>query len=79
MSEEHQAIVEQLEKFMAEGRTSDGIMSKKVDKKVLKIKKDRVNEAIKYLKSKYLREYLRALQKHTIELGQQKSERLRQE
>ena len=36
-SEEHQAIVEQLEIIMVEGRTGDGIMFKKVDKKVLKV------------------------------------------
>ena len=52
LSEEHQITVEQFKKLMVERRTSDGIMSKKVDKKVLKIQKDRVNEAIKYLKSK---------------------------
>ena len=37
---------------MLERRTKDGITFKKVDKKVLKVKTDRVNEAIKYLKSK---------------------------
>ena len=52
LSEDHQIIVEQLKKIMVEGRTSDGIMFKKVDKKVLKIQTDRVNEMIKYSKSK---------------------------
>ena len=33
LSEEHQMIVEQLKKIMLEGRTGDGIMLKKVDKK----------------------------------------------
>ena len=33
LSEEHQMIVEQLKKIMLEGRTGDGIMFKKVDKK----------------------------------------------
>ena len=37
---------------MVEGRTGNGIMFKKVDKKVLKVQTDKVNEAIKYLKSK---------------------------
>ena len=37
---------------MVEGRTGSGIMFKKVDKKVLKVQRDKVNEAIKYLKSK---------------------------
>ena len=52
MSKEHHAIVEQLKKIMVEGGTGDGIMFKKVDKKVLKVQTDRVNEVIKYLKSK---------------------------
>ena len=37
---------------MLEGKTSDGIMFNKVDKKTLKVQTDRVNEAIKYCKSK---------------------------
>ena len=41
---------------MVEGRTGDGIMIKKVDKKVLKVQTDRVNEVIKYLKSKSITE-----------------------
>ena len=41
---------------MVEGRTGNGIMFKKVDKKVLKVQTDRVNEAIKYLKSKSITE-----------------------
>lgn len=49
-------IVEQLKEIMREGRTCDGIMFKKVDKKVLKVQTDRVNEAIKYLKSKSITE-----------------------
>ena len=40
---------EQLKKIMVEGRTGDGIILKKVDKKVLKVQTDSVNEAIKYL------------------------------
>ena len=56
LNEEHQAIVEQLKKIMVEGRTGDGIMFKEVDKKVLKVQTDRVNEAIKYLKSKSITE-----------------------
>ena len=52
LSNEHQMIVEQLKKIVVEGRTSDDIMSKKVGKNVLKIQTYRVNEAIKYLKSK---------------------------
>ena len=56
LSEEHQAIVEQLKKIMVEERTGDGIMFRKVNKKVLKVQADRVNEAIKYLKSKSITE-----------------------
>ena len=48
----HRAIVRQLKKIMVEGRTGDNIMFKKVEKKVLRVQRDRVNEAIKYLKSK---------------------------
>ena len=41
---------------MLEGKTSDGIMFKKVDKNTLKVQPDRVNEAIKYFKSKNITE-----------------------
>ena len=41
---------------MVERRTGDGIMFKKVDKKFLKVQTDKVNEAIKYLKSKSITE-----------------------
>ena len=37
---------------MLKGKTSDRIMFKKVDKKTLKARTDRVNEAIRYFKSK---------------------------
>ena len=37
---------------MLEGKTSDDIMFKKVDKKTLKVQADRVNEAISYFKRK---------------------------
>ena len=56
MSVEHQAIVEQLKKIMVEGRKGDSIIFKKVDQKVLKIQTNRVNEVIKYLKSKSITE-----------------------
>ena len=36
-SEEFQTIIEQLKGIMVEGRTGDGFMFKKVDKKVLKV------------------------------------------
>ena len=41
---------------MVEGRTGDGIMFKKVDKKVWNVQTDRINEAIKCLKSKSITE-----------------------
>ena len=41
---------------MLEGKTSDGIMFKKVNKKTLKVQGDRVNNAIKYFKSKNITE-----------------------
>ena len=56
MSVEHQVIVEQLKKIMVEGRKGDSIIFKKVDQKVLKIQTNRVNEAIKFLKSKSITE-----------------------
>ena len=56
LSEEHQTIVEQLKKTMVEGRTGHGIMFKKVNKRVFKVQTDRVNETIKYFKSKTIRE-----------------------
>ena len=56
LSEKHQAIVEKLKKIVVGGRTGDGNMFKKVDKKVLKVPANRVTEAIKYLKSKSITE-----------------------
>ena len=56
MSEDHQVIVEQLKKIMVEGRKGDSIIFKKVDQKVLKIQINRVNEVIKFLKSKSITE-----------------------
>ena len=50
--DEHRKIVERLNEIMLEGKTSDGIMFKKVDKKTLKVQIDSVNEAISYFKSK---------------------------
>ena len=54
--DEHQKIAERLNEIMLEGKTSDGIMFKKVDKKTLKVQTDRVNDAIKYFKSKSITE-----------------------
>ena len=42
LNDEHRKIVERLNEIMLEGKTSDGIMFKKVDKKTLKLQTDRV-------------------------------------
>ena len=56
LNDEDQKIVERLNEITLEGKTSDGIMFKKVDKKTLKIQTDRVNEAIRYFKCKNITE-----------------------
>ena len=56
LNDDHRKIVERLNEIMLEGKTSDGIMFKKVDKKTLKVQRDRVNEAIRYFKSKNITE-----------------------
>ena len=56
LNDEHRKIVERLNEIMLEGKTSDGVMFKKVDKKTLKVQTDRVNDAIKYFKSKNITE-----------------------
>ena len=45
-----------MKEIIVEGRTDDGIMFKNVNKKVLKVQTDRVNDTIKYLKSKNITE-----------------------
>ena len=55
-NDEHRKIVERLNEIMLEGKTSDGIMFNKVDKKTLKVQTDNVNYAIKYFKSKSITE-----------------------
>ena len=49
-------ILEQLKRIMMEGRTGYGIIFKKVNKKVLKVQTDRINELINYLKNKSITE-----------------------
>ena len=56
LNDEHRKIVEQLNEIMLEGKTSDGIMFKKIDKKTLKVQTDRVSDAIKCFKSKNITE-----------------------
>ena len=41
---------------MLEGKTSDSILFKKVDRKTMKVQTDGVNDAIKYFKSKSITE-----------------------
>ena len=55
-NDEHRKIVELLNEIILEGKTSDGIMFKKVDKKALKFQTDIVNDAINYFKSKNVTE-----------------------
>ena len=55
LNDEHRKIVEELNE-MLEGKTSDDIMLKKVDKKTLKVHTDRVNDVIKHFKSKNIKE-----------------------
>ena len=71
MSEEHQAIVKKLKKIMVKERTSDGIMFKKVEKKVLKVQTDRVNEAIKYSKSKSIAKTNNLIRAASVSLAEQ--------
>ena len=52
LNDEPRKIVERQNEKMLEGKASDGTMFKKVDKKILKAQTDRVNDAIKYLKTK---------------------------
>ena len=52
LNDEHWKIVERLNEIMLEGKTSDGIIFKKVDKNTLQVQTDKVNDAIKCFKSK---------------------------
>ena len=56
LNDEHRNIVERLNQIILEGETSDSIMFKKVNKKALKVQTDRINDAIKYFKSKRITE-----------------------
>ena len=56
LSEEHWANIEQLREIIVEERTGNSIMLKEMDKKILKVLTGRVNEVIKYLKSKSITE-----------------------
>ena len=56
LNDEHQKIVERLNEILLEGKPSDGIMFKQIDKKTLKVQTDRVNDTIRYFKSKNITE-----------------------
>ena len=56
LNDDHGKIAERLNEIMLEGKTSDGIMFNKVEKKILKVQTDNVNYAIKYFKSKSITE-----------------------
>ena len=56
LNDEHQKIVERLNEILLEGKPSDGIMFKQIDKKTLKDQTDRVNDTIRYFKSKNITE-----------------------
>ena len=56
LNDEYQKIVERLNEIMLEAKTSDGIAFKKVDEKTLMVQTERVNDAIKYFKSKNITE-----------------------
>ena len=68
---EHRKIVERLNETMLQGKTSDRIMFKKVDKKILKVQTDRVNEAIKYFKSKSITETNDLIKSASVRVSEQ--------
>ena len=51
IDEEKGQIVEQLKEKMTEGRTTEGIMFKNVDKKTLRCKTEEVNRVVKFMKT----------------------------
>ena len=55
---------------MVEKRTGDGIMFEKVDKKVLNVQTNRVNEVIKYLKSKCTTEMNKLIQAKNVRVAE---------
>ena len=56
LNDEHQKIVERRNEILLEGKPSDEIMFKQIDKKTLKVQTDRVNDTIRYFKSKNITE-----------------------
>ena len=56
LNDEHQKIVERRNEILLEGKPSDDIMFKQIDKKTLKVQTDRVSDTIRYFKSKNITE-----------------------
>ena len=52
LNDEHRKIVERLNEIMLEGKTSDGIMFNKVDKKTLRFKQIELMKRLGILKAK---------------------------
>ena len=51
LDQEQRMIVDQLKQIMAEGRTTEGRMFKKVDKKTLRSKAEKVNGVLQVVKT----------------------------
>ena len=51
LDQEERMIVDQLKQIMAEGRTAEGIMFKKVDRKTLRSKIEKVNGVLQFVKT----------------------------
>ena len=56
MSQENKQIVDRLKQMILQGRTSDGILFKKVNKRSLRAQTERVNSVIKFVKTKNITE-----------------------
>ena len=56
VSQENKQIVDRLKQIMLEGRTSDGIFFKKVNKRSLRAQTDKVNSVMKFVKTKNITE-----------------------
>ena len=52
LNDKHRKIVERLNEIMLEGKTSDGVMFKKVDKKTLKVQTGELMMRLSILKAK---------------------------
>ena len=71
LNDEHQKIVERLNEILLEGKPSDGIMFKQIDKKTLKVQTDRVNDTIRYFKSKNITETNDLIKAASVSLEEQ--------